>query len=338
MLHVFRVKVGTPKSRLRRAELPDGVARKHQIWRYHGRELLAAARIRWLQVFVRASPAHMDSGLAPRQEEFWMEGRSAMRTLKQGDRGTAVRQWQIFLIGQGFDPGIADGHFGARTANATRDFQGRHGLSMDGVAGNRTIGQAMVLGFGALADQSTARDGPNFPPPPEFPPLTGTRARQQVFGRFQFEHAPVPGNFENIRILGGWVEDNIVSVRIPALATLQGAPLTGEIRFHRKGAAQLQSLWEEWQERDLLDRLVTWDGSFVPRFIRGSTTVLSNHAFGTAFDVNASLNPLGAIPALVGQRGSVRELVDIANRHGFFWGGHFRSRLDGMHFEVASVL
>lgn len=46
-------------------------------------------------------------------------------------------------------------------------------------------------------------------------------------------------------------------------------------------------------------------------------------------------NPLGARPALVGQKGSVRELVPIANKWGFYWGGHYSGRKDGMHFEVA---
>jgi hypothetical protein len=55
------------------------------------------------------------------------------------------------------------------------------------------------------------------------------------------------------------------------------------------------------------------------------------------FDINATFNPLGAQPALVGQHGSVRELVSIANEHGFFWGGHFDKRRDGMHFEVAVI-
>jgi hypothetical protein len=38
---------------------------------------------------------------------------------------------------------------------------------------------------------------------------------------------------------------------------------------------------------------------------------------------------------LVGEKGSVRELVPIANRWGFYWGGHYNGRPDGMHFEVA---
>ena len=45
---------------------------------------------------------------------------------------------------------------------------------------------------------------------------------------------------------------------------------------------------------------------------------------------------LGTTPALVGRKGSVRELVEIANANGFYWGGHF-TRKDGMHFEVAQV-
>ncbi|WP_354234540.1 M15 family metallopeptidase [Bradyrhizobium sp. I1.8.5] len=62
-----------------------------------------------------------------------------------------------------------------------------------------------------------------------------------------------------------------------------------------------------------------------------------NHAFGSAFDINASENRLGARPALVGTRRSTRELVPLANRHGFYWGGHFGSRPDGMHFETAFI-
>ena len=59
--------------------------------------------------------------------------------------------------------------------------------------------------------------------------------------------------------------------------------------------------------------------------------------WSTAFDINYAWNRLGALPALRGEKGSVRELVAIAHQHGFYWGGHF-SRRDGMHFEVARVL
>ncbi|MBP0649891.1 M15 family metallopeptidase, partial [Mycobacterium tuberculosis] len=57
-----------------------------------------------------------------------------------------------------------------------------------------------------------------------------------------------------------------------------------------------------------------------------------------AFDINAEWNPLGVEPAAMGAKGCVRELVPIANRFGFYWGGHFSTRADGMHFEVAKLL
>jgi hypothetical protein len=261
-----------------------------------------------------------------------------MRILKEGAKGPDVKRWQTFLIGQGFVPGLADGKFGPRTHQATVAFQTRFGLVADGIVGNATWGQAMVLGLPVLADPPTGdHSGPDFPPKPSFPPLTSTTERQALFGRFRFVAEPLPDNRENIRILGDWEAQNIVRVQIPQLAGVAGAPASGAIRFHRLAVAQLVSLWKAWEDAGLLSRVKTWGGSFVPRFVRGSDSVLSNHAFGTAFDLNVAFNPLGAQPALAGRPGSVRELVPIANEKGFYWGGHF-TRLDGMHFEVAKLI
>ncbi len=261
-----------------------------------------------------------------------------MRVLREGMKGPDVKEWQNFLIGQGFDPGLADGKFGSRTREATIAFQSRFGMAADGIVGNATWGQSMVLGLPVLDDPPTGDDtGPDFPAKPDFGPLTSTAERQSLFGKFRFEHEPVPGNRENIRILGDWEAQNIVRVQLPQLVGIAGAGSTGGVRFHRLAVGQLVSLWKAWEDAGLLPRLSTWGGAFVPRFVRGSVTSLSNHAFGTAFDVNMAFNPLGARPPLVTRPGSVRELVPIAHRHGFFWGGHF-TRLDGMHFEVARLL
>ncbi len=64
------------------------------------------------------------------------------------------------------------------------------------------------------------------------------------------------------------------------------------------------------------------------------------HAYGAAFDINVQWNQFNVRAALVGDKGSVRELVPIANQLGFYWGGHFRynkhsDASDGMHFEWA---
>ena len=189
-----------------------------------------------------------------------------------------------------------------------------------------------------VRDPADDRFGPNWPPSPVFKPIVGTAGRQREFGRFAFVHEPVPGNRENIRIIDGWDRDNVVTVHLPQLAGVRDGPRSGGVRFHRRAAAQLEALWRAWEEAGLTDRVLRWSGSFVPRFIRGSTTTLSNHAFGTAFDINFDWNQLGQLPALVGEEGCVRELVPIAHAHGFYWGVHFRNRPDGMHFEVATVM
>jgi peptidoglycan hydrolase-like protein with peptidoglycan-binding domain len=255
--------------------------------------------------------------------------------LRIGSAGDLVRAWQSFLLGQGFDPGGLDGIFGEKTAAATRAFQKKHRLTVDGIAGRQTLLTAMQLGFELIEEPDPGTTGSNFPPRPNFPPLVSTIARQALFGAFDFVAEPRPDNRENIRILGSWARDNIVMVPIPQLRAALGSGAPSGMQFHRLAAEQLKALWADWEEAGLLDRVLSFAGSFVPRFIRGSTTVLSNHAFGSAFDINASENGLGVRPALVGERGCVRELVTIANRRGFYWGGHFGSRPDGMHFEVA---
>lgn len=177
----------------------------------------------------------------------------------------------------------------------------------------------------------------SFPMHPDFLPLKNTAARQALFGKFEYVSKPLPNNKEHIDILGDWVDKNIVNVQVTdgPVAGIPG-PLT--IKFHVKAAEQVRNLWIEWESAGLLDRIITYDGSFVPRFIRGSNSSLSCHSFGCAFDLNADFNKLNTMPPLVGQKGSVRELVEIANKHGFFWGGHFRTRSDGMHFEIAKLV
>jgi D-alanyl-D-alanine carboxypeptidase/Putative peptidoglycan binding domain len=261
-----------------------------------------------------------------------------MRILRKGMKGTDVERWQNFLAGQGFSMGQVDGDFGKKTVNATMEFQTKHGLTPDGIVGIRTMGLAMTLGFEAIKDPTDkSTTGPNFPPLPDFKSLNGLAARQKVFGKFAFKHKPLPNNPEHIVITDGWEGQNIVRVTIPQLVGVEGATFDGGVRFHKLAVDQLVALWAAWEKAKLLDRVFTYGGDFNPRFVRKKIGVLSNHAFGSAFDINAAFNPLGTQPALVGKKGSVRELVTIANQHGFFWGGHFSKRPDGMHFEVAFI-
>lgn len=275
-------------------------------------------------------------------------------TLRLGSRGSDVAHLQE-LLNRHLTPSprlVVDGRFGPQTDGAVRRFQAAHNLTVDGIVGPRTWARLASLGSGTPPSGTSpspppaggggsqtippeAYNNPNWPPRPSFRPLANNDERARVFGRFSYVAAPTPDNPEAIRITDDWPARNIVTVELPQLARATNGQHRS-MRFHRLAANQLRRLWEAWEQAGLLDRVLTFAGAWVPRFVRDSRTVLSNHAFGSAFDINVAWNGLRRQPALVGQRGSVRELVPIAHQHGFYWGGHF-TRLDGMHFEVAVV-
>ncbi len=174
----------------------------------------------------------------------------------------------------------------------------------------------------------------NWPPRPGFDFLKDTGgARERALGHIAWERT----TGDNIRITNDFA-NNIIKINLPQLAKVKGGG-NGDIMFHRVAADQMKRLWAAWEAAGLLGKVLMWSGSFVPRTIRNSPRVLSNHAYGTAFDINVPWNGLLKIAALVGQQGSVRELVPLANAHGFYWGGHWdydgKGASDGMHFEWA---
>lgn len=67
--------------------------------------------------------------------------------IKIGSKGKLVKAWQIFLNKNGYNAGTADGDFGNRTYNATKQFQRDNGLKADGIAGRNTFNAAARSGF-----------------------------------------------------------------------------------------------------------------------------------------------------------------------------------------------
>jgi hypothetical protein len=262
-------------------------------------------------------------------------------------------QHQLITHGFSLAPYGADGKFGQTTEEAVKKFQTSRGLPATGIVDNATFNALAVSLPEATVDLTGDAGAPEGseavedPPRPPFPPLVGNDQRAAVFGQLPYVPAPTPSWPEGIRILGDWVPKNLKKVFVPQLAQIPGivhqghrvgqGPASGQVLVHRLVERQLVSLWQAWEDAGLLDRVITWGGLWAARFIRGSRTVLSNHCFASAFDVNASWNALGANPAPRGTRGSVIELVELAHEHGFYWGGHFR-RCDAMHFEVAKIL
>ena len=259
-----------------------------------------------------------------------------MKTLRLGDSGRDVMLWETFLVGQGYYWTEVDGVFDDDLKQSTIEFQRTHNLPVHGTVGPKTYGVALGLGFPGVEDTTEGEDSPNWPPKPDFIPLSAAE-RERVFGKFAFQPAGNPSNPEAILITDGWGAKNIAQVPVPQLRGVTGAPASGIIPFHEKAADQLVALWAAWEAEGLLPLVLSFAGSWAPRFVRGSRSYLSNHAWGTAFDINAAWNGLGVTPALVGKKGSVRKLVPLAQEHGMFWGGWF-DRKDGMHFEVARLI
>lgn len=80
-------------------------------------------------------------------------------------------------------------------------------------------------------------------------------------------------------------------------------------------------IWDEW--------------GYAFRPVRGYTTQLSNHASGTAMDLNATRHPLGRADTF----SPAEERLILSRVNGFYagcirWGGEYHGRKDEMHFEI----
>jgi D-alanyl-D-alanine carboxypeptidase len=176
------------------------------------------------------------------------------------------------------------------------------------------------------------------------------------FGDFEFEANPSENSGRGIKILGSWVQNNIISVNVPQLVGINRGNFTDRIepittknctiQFHKNGKQQLIKLWEDWEKSGVINRVLTFSAGFVPRYSSSNKTILSRHAWGIAFDLNVEWNGQGVIPPLINDKGCVRELIEIANNNGFYWGGHFEGKskssgkllVDGMHFELGKII
>lgn len=83
-----------------------------------------------------------------------------------------------------------------------------------------------------------------------------------------------------------------------------------------------------------IDRGQLDDWGYAPRPIRGQSTVLSNHASGTAIDINATQHPrLKWYTFSPIKRRKIRAL--LAQYDGVIrWGGDYKRIPDDMHFEI----
>jgi hypothetical protein len=154
--------------------------------------------------------------------------------------------------------------------------------------------------------------------PPE-PEQTGTRP---TGGPVELESFTYTSRGDGtIEIHGDWVQRNIVGVDLPNMGTA---------RCHRAMVPQLIAALQQVIDEGLYDHLEPgqYGGCFSPRHkMFNPNRGLSMHAWGLAIDFNVFDNAYGAEPQMDPR------IVEIFERWGFRWGGHW-STPDGMHFEV----
>jgi hypothetical protein len=91
------------------------------------------------------------------------------------------------------------------------------------------------------------------------------------------------------------------------------------------------------QTAGLQGEIITFDGCFNERNVRGSTSI-SAHYYACACDLNASKNPMAVNPTPAQRQGSwTPEFIVAMKSAGLFFGGDFHTRADPMHWSYADM-
>lgn len=102
----------------------------------------------------------------------------------------------------------------------------------------------------------------------------------------------------------------------------------------------LHKIWEHYgKDKNLIKRagVDVFSGAWAVRPMRGGRN-LSMHAYGLAIDINAPENQLGWKPGYHSDSFTDdHPVVIFFKEEGWVWGGDWKSRPDGMHFQAAIV-
>ncbi len=126
-----------------------------------------------------------------------------------------------------------------------------------------------------------------------------------------------------------WETQKIVRVNLPKPLPLAGTSLkVTRVTCHKLLAPLFSETLRAINDAGRWSKLVSYGGGFNFRPVRGGSNV-SLHAWGIAWDFDPEHNGLGT-------KGTMdKRVIEIFERHGFFWGGRFKSRKDPMHFQFA---
>jgi hypothetical protein len=107
-----------------------------------------------------------------------------------------------------------------------------------------------------------------------------------------------------------------------------------KLRANKVAGQLLAAFAAEFHEKvEAIDGGSLDDWGYCYRPIRNNASSLSNHASGSAIDLNATKHPLGKEDTFTkAQQKTIQELI---KKYGLVWGGNYKKRHDDMHFELA---
>ena len=106
-----------------------------------------------------------------------------------------------------------------------------------------------------------------------------------------------------------------------------------EMRLQKDAGVILAAFAAEFHAQvEPIDEGVFDDWAYAYRNVRLSDSELSNHASGTAIDLNATKHPLGAQNTFTKQQAAT--IRELCKKYGIRWGGDYSKRKDEMHFEI----
>lgn len=128
-----------------------------------------------------------------------------------------------------------------------------------------------------------------------------------------------------------WEETQIRRVVLPRPLPLSGELTTNVTRItcHVLLTDALRDALHAIDDAGLWSGLHSYGGGFVFRPKR-TANELSLHSWGIAWDFDPEHNKLGTAGTMS------PAIVKIFEANGFFWGGHFKSTKDPMHFQYAT--
>lgn len=131
--------------------------------------------------------------------------------------------------------------------------------------------------------------------------------------------------------------DHIITVETPYPLLYAGAPVT-HIRCHKLAADNFTAAFRKVQALGLEGQFKEFNGLYARRPIRGMPSHPSTHSWGIAIDMEAFDPKVG--DKVTHPLGSHNRLPDAIVKAfadcGFEYGGDFKVRPDGMHFQLAT--